>query len=132
MFSGKRTKYQYFNNFTSVVINFQYDASYIIISNLKFPLQDFLFPIPISIFYFLFSIFLFPFSRFPNSYSYFHFLLQANLELFKLFRIYKFLNPLQPTAGKFQSTPQTQAQFCVQFANKLLDLLVFLVKFSAV
>ena len=29
MFSGKRTKYQYFNDFTSVVFNFQYDASYL-------------------------------------------------------------------------------------------------------
>ena len=30
MFLGKRTKYQYFNDFTSVVFNFQYDASYVI------------------------------------------------------------------------------------------------------
>ena len=28
MFSEKRTKYQYFNDFTRVVFNFQYDASY--------------------------------------------------------------------------------------------------------
>ena len=33
MFLGKRTKYQYFHDFTSVVFNFQYDASHIIICN---------------------------------------------------------------------------------------------------
>ena len=33
MFSRKRTKYQYFNDFTSVVFNFQYDAFCIIIHN---------------------------------------------------------------------------------------------------
>ena len=33
MLSGKRTRYQYFNNFTSVFFNFLYDASYIIIRN---------------------------------------------------------------------------------------------------
>ena len=33
MFPGKRTKYQYFHDFTSVVFNFQYDASHIIIRN---------------------------------------------------------------------------------------------------
>ena len=31
MFLGKRTKYQYFNEFTSIAFDFQYDASYIII-----------------------------------------------------------------------------------------------------
>ena len=31
MFLRKRTKYSYFNDFTSVVLNFQYDASYIVI-----------------------------------------------------------------------------------------------------
>ena len=31
MFSGKGTKYKYFDDFTSAVFNFQYDASYIII-----------------------------------------------------------------------------------------------------
>ena len=33
IFSEKRTKYLYFNDFTSVVFNFEYDASYIIIRN---------------------------------------------------------------------------------------------------
>ena len=33
MFSGKITKCYYFNNFTSVDFNFQYDASYVIIHN---------------------------------------------------------------------------------------------------
>ena len=32
-FSGKRTKYKYFNDFISVVFNFQYKTSYIIIQN---------------------------------------------------------------------------------------------------
>ena len=48
MFSRKRTKYQYFNDFTSVVFNFQYDAFCIIIHNENIRPTQYFYPFQIS------------------------------------------------------------------------------------